>query len=130
MTIRNKSAVQKVRSQMVSFNIADIPPGVFVPLFEVPQGTMIKGGLSYVVAVATGTTNVLDFGTAGAANSLLNDDDAKTLGGTAFTGVNTFYPAGAIIGVTRTETGTASVVGDYIASVDYQVLGTVDEIHG
>lgn len=130
MTIRNKAAVQKVRSQMVSFAIADLPLGTFVPLFEVPQGTLVKGGLSYVTEAAGATTNVLDYGVVGTPAALLNDDDAKTLGATAFTGVNTYYPAGAIFGVTRAETGTPSTTGAFFASIDYLVMGTVDAIHG
>lgn len=130
MTIRNKAAVQMVRSQVVTFDIADLPLGVFVPLFDVPQGAIVKGGCSHVLEAAGGTTNVLDFGTAASPNALLNDDDARALGATAFTGVNLHYPAGAKFGVTRTETGTASTTGKFLAILDYQITGAVDEVYG
>ncbi len=130
MTIRNKNAVQKISSQVVSFDIADLPLNTFVPLFSVPNGTLIRGGLSYVEVAAGGTTNVLDYGTSGAPTALLNDDDAKTVGATAFTGVNLYYATGTTFGVTRTETGSPSATGKFFAIIEYEVIGTVDEVYG
>jgi hypothetical protein len=126
MTIKYKGAIQCARKQVVQFDIGDLPLGVFVPLFTVPMDTLVIGGTSYVKVAAGGTTNVLDYGTSGAPNELLNDDDAKTVGFTALAGKH--YPTGAVIGVTRTETGTPSVTGQFIAVLEYAPMGVMDEI--
>lgn len=129
MTVKYKTAVQNVQHQYVEFDFGDVPTGVFLPLFTLPQGAIVINGFSLVKTVAGSTTNVLDYGTAGAPTALLNDDDAKALGFTPFT-AQAEYPAGAVIGVTQASTGAVIAAGKFGAGISYIMPGTSDGIYG
>lgn len=129
MTVKYKTAAQNVQHQYVEFDFGDVPNGVFLPLFALPLGAIVISGFSLVKTVAGSTTNVLDYGPVGTPNQLLNDDDAKTLGFTAFT-AQAEYPAGTVIGVTQASTGAVIAAGKFGAGISYIVPGSVDSIYG
>ena len=124
MTIAYKENRQRPRAGLVTFSRTDAPTGVFVPLFEVPNGALLLTAAVHVlVAGDGGTSEVLDLGTSGAPTSLSNDVNAKAVARTALTLPNAPASGRTVYGVTRVEGGTAATVGSYAVSFSYIVLG-------
>jgi hypothetical protein len=128
MAIQYGENRQRVRAGIVTFNHTDAPAGVFVPLFELPNGAVILSAVTHVLAASTApTTDVLDFGTAAAPSQLFNDVDAKTAARTASTTLpNAPLTGTQVYGVTRAQTGPAATNGTYALSYTYIILGGSD----
>ena len=134
MTIKYKSAVAEVRTQIVQFDLADAPTGVFVPLMKLPMGAVVLAcHVDIPVIFNAGTTDVLSFGTVGTPALLLSSADAKTTtrkAATISTLAQANHPTGAALGVTRTAVGGAATTGQAYIVVQYSILSAQDEVYG
>lgn len=131
MTIKYKTAVQRLRTQYVEYSYADALTGVFLPLIQLPHGAIVVSGFSSVLTASNGgTSDVIDVGISGTGNKYLNDDDAKSTGITALVPTGAPNSGGETIGVTRTEGGTAATAGVFALLVTYVLPGSADASQG
>ncbi len=131
MAIQYKENRQKPRAGFVRFLWSDAPNGVFTPLFEVPGGAILLTAAVHVLTPGNGgTSEVLDLGTSGSANSLANDVNAKVAARTALTLPNAPTTGRTVYGVTRGEGGTAATAGVYGVSFSYIVESGSESTQG
>jgi len=125
MAISARYARQSNKVALVSFLFSDLPTGVFVPLVELPKGSLLTAGEVVVRTVSnTGTTDVLDVGTSAAPNTYLNDANFKAAARTALSSLGTTTTAAAItIGITRAAVGTAATTGEGLLRIEYSCEG-------
>lgn len=127
MTVKYKGSVQRLRTQYVEYEYTDALTATFLPLIRVPPGAIVVSGFSTVLTASNGgTSDVIDVGVSGTANKYLNDDDAKTQGITALVPTGLPNSGGEVIGVTRTEGGTAATAGKFGLLVTYVIPGSSD----
>lgn len=114
-------------SAIVEFDYHDFKTGVFVPVLRLPAGAVITAGSLVVTDVSDGTTDGIAIGTQAAPTANLANTSVKAAAATAFTAVT--LADGAVLGVTRTSTGTPTKGKGFIV-VDYIVKGKCDYIVG
>lgn len=130
MTIKYKTAVQKVRSAYVEADYTDLASGTFVPLVTLPPGALIVGGAAYVLTASdAATSEALAVGTSASASAYGSVANSKTAGRTALTLPTAPTTAQIGVGVTRTASG-AQTVGRYGLYVEYVLAGASDETSG
>lgn len=116
----------------IAFAIADLPSGTFVPMIDLPAGSVVLEGFTHIsTASDAGTSDVLDIGTEASPAAYHNDLNFKSAARTAFTTL----PASRAttrtqVGITRTAVGTAATVGAGVLVIGYIVEGRATENFG
>lgn len=130
MTILYQKAVQKVRAQYVECDFADLPSGVFVPLIELPTGSLVIDGSVYVVVASDAATSEgLNVGVVGTPTEYATVASSKTAARTVLTLQDGVTVGRTFIGITRTSVG-AQTVGHYALYVEYAIAGGSDATQG
>jgi len=131
MTILYRDQRQRTRVAAVEFDFSDVPNGVFVPLVELPNSSIITAATLHVLTASNaGTSHVLDIGTAAAPTQLVNDANAAVAARVALTPANVVYSGVNRIGVTSAIVGGAPTAGRFVLFVEYVILGSSDFTQG
>jgi len=130
MTIKYKTAVQKVRSAYVEADYTDLASGTFVPLITLPPGALIVAGAAYVLTASdAATSEAINIGTTATGNAYGAVSNSKTAGRTALTMPPALTASQTSVGLTRTAVG-AQTAGHYGLYVEYVLAGASDETSG
>ena len=123
--------VQFPRVAMQRVTQAELPTGAVVPVIKVPPGAIVTGGgFKVTTAFNSATTDTIDVGDTGGADTLLNggDDNGSTTGWYPLVPNGTQYTAGGWITVENTAAGTEGTAGEGYLVVEYIVEGRFNEI--
>ena len=97
--------------------------------FRVPQGAYVMDVKANVAkAFDSGSTTTLTV--ADGTTTFVNAQDAQSAGAVTAALVQKFYPAGGVISVTLTETGSAATEGEAYVAVQYVEVGRWSENQG